>query len=265
MQQSIKLCPEPHARLRDMQLHVVGCRHHITDEAKRQKFLDEAPMLSMFMACEPTNPYDPQAIAVYVNSEPIAMRVAYISTENLPKAHGILDAYHTTWMPIHALGLQPGRHTTLLAYPLGPGGEMITDIEETVIPDEPAPRQGAIFRQGSGKGGVGIASPARLRGAGSRQGNAVTAGELPGEADKYWARLQGGGFTDAGHHLAPQTTRAQAAYIADCFADKLGIRSKWKTFERLWGIKNLAQEKWKMQETGKEPSRSREIRAIFSD
>lgn len=137
MQQTIKFYPEPRRRLRDMQLHVVGCRHYITDEAKRQKFLDEAPMLSLFMACEPTNPYDPQAIAVYVNSEPIAMRVAYISTENLPKAHGILDAYNTTWMPIHALGLQPGRHTTLVAYPLDGNGEMITDIEEIELSDEP--------------------------------------------------------------------------------------------------------------------------------
>lgn len=137
MQQSIIFEPEPQGRLRDMQLHVVGCRYYITDDAERQQFLDNAPKLSMFMACEPTNPIDPLAIAVYVNSEPIAKRVAYISTENLTKAHGILDCYNTTWMPIHALGLQPGRHTTLLAYPLDADGKMITDIEEIETPDEP--------------------------------------------------------------------------------------------------------------------------------
>lgn len=135
MQQTIIIEPEPAGRLRDMQLHIVGCRHYITDDAERQKFLADAPKLSMFMACEPTNPFDPQAIAVWVNSEPIATRVAYISTENLAKAHGLLHCYHTNWMPIRALGLQPGRHTTLLAYPLDTDGEMITDLEEMETSD----------------------------------------------------------------------------------------------------------------------------------
>lgn len=137
MQQSIIFEPEPQGRIRDTQLHVVGCRYYITDDAERQKFLADAPKLSMFMACEPTNPYDPQAIAVYVNAEPFAKRVAYISTENLAKAHGILDCYNTTWMPIHALGLQPGRHTTLVAYPLDSDGNMIMGIEEIETPDDP--------------------------------------------------------------------------------------------------------------------------------
>lgn len=140
MQQSIIFEPEFHGRLRDMQLHIVGCRHYITDDAKLRQFLDDAPRLSMFMAAEPTNPCDPQAIAVYVDAEPMARRVAYISTENLVKAHGILDAYNTTWMPIRVLGLQPGRHTTLLAYPMDSSGEMITDMEEVETPDEPQPR-----------------------------------------------------------------------------------------------------------------------------
>lgn len=85
------------------------------------------------------------------------------------------------------------------------------------------------------------------------------------EAVKYWQRLQKAGFVDEHYQLAPTTTRKQAMYIAELFAEKLGIKSKWKTFEQLWGISNLAQEKWDMQETGSMPSRSIEIDKIFSD
>jgi hypothetical protein len=85
------------------------------------------------------------------------------------------------------------------------------------------------------------------------------------EARKYWQRLEKAGFVDANCHLMPETTRKQAMYIAELFAEKLNIKSKWKTFEQLWGISNLAQEKWDMQETGYSPSRSTEIDKIFAD
>ena len=85
------------------------------------------------------------------------------------------------------------------------------------------------------------------------------------EAKKYWLRLEEAGFTDANCALMPETTRKQAMYIAELFAEKIGIKSKWKTFEQLWGISNLAQEKWDMQETGSTPSRSKEIDKIFED
>jgi hypothetical protein len=85
------------------------------------------------------------------------------------------------------------------------------------------------------------------------------------EAKKYWLRLEEAGFVDAKHALMPETTRKQAMYIAELFAEKLNIKTKWKTFEQLWGISNLAQEKWDMQETGSAPSRSKEIYKIFED
>ena len=84
-------------------------------------------------------------------------------------------------------------------------------------------------------------------------------------AKRYWARLQKAGFVDEHYQLLPETTRKQAMYIADVFADKLRLKAKWKTFERLWGIGNLAQEKWDMQQTGSTPSRSKEIDMIFED
>lgn len=86
-----------------------------------------------------------------------------------------------------------------------------------------------------------------------------------GVAMKYWKRLQIAGFVDSHYQLMPDTTRKQAMYIADVFSDKLQMRSKWKPFQELWHINNLAQEKWEMQETGKTPTRSEDIDAVFSD
>ena len=85
------------------------------------------------------------------------------------------------------------------------------------------------------------------------------------EAMRYWKLLQEAGFVDECYQLKPETTRKQAMYIAEVFAERLGIGSKWKTFERLWGISNLAQEKWDFQQTGTLPSRSKEIDRIFED
>lgn len=102
------------------------------------------------------------------------------------------------------------------------------------------------------------------------QSESADGGLLPdvlatGLAMKYWRRLQQAGFVDEHYQLSPTTTRKQAMYIADVFSDKLQMRSKWKPFQELWHINNLAQEKWEMQETGKSPSRSEEIDAVFSD
>ena len=86
-----------------------------------------------------------------------------------------------------------------------------------------------------------------------------------GMAMKYWKRLQKAGFVDERYQLLPTTSRKQAMYIADVFSDKLQMRSKWKPFQELWHINNLAQEKWEMQETGKSPARSEEMDKIFDD
>ena len=86
-----------------------------------------------------------------------------------------------------------------------------------------------------------------------------------GIAMKYWKRLQKANFVDEHYQLSPATTRKQAMYIADVFSDKLQMRSKWKPFQELWHINNLAQEKWDMQETGKSPARSEDIDKIFED
>lgn len=97
-------------------------------------------------------------------------------------------------------------------------------------------------------------------------GSSRLTGELAtAQAMIYWKRLQEAQFVDADCQLLPTTTRKQAMFIAEVFAETLKIASKWKTFEQLWGIANLAQEKWDFQQTGTLPSRSKEIERIFSD
>ena len=85
------------------------------------------------------------------------------------------------------------------------------------------------------------------------------------DADKYWLRLIDAGFVDNNHQLLPGTSRKHAMYIAELFADKLGLKSKWKYFEELWQINNLAQEKWELQQNGVMPLRYKEIDAFFAD
>lgn len=80
---------------------------------------------------------------------------------------------------------------------------------------------------------------------------------------KYWKRLEEQDFVDKNHQLLPETSRQQAMYIAEVFALKLHMKNKWKSFEVLWGISNLAQEKWAFQQNGIMPPRYHEIDAIF--
>jgi len=90
----------------------------------------------------------------------------------------------------------------------------------------------------------------------------VLASEL---AMKYWKRLRQQKFVDQHYMLLDSTTRQQAMYIAEAFAEKLGLKTKWKSFEDFWGINNLAQEKNKCIELGKLPARSNVIDKIFED
>lgn len=85
------------------------------------------------------------------------------------------------------------------------------------------------------------------------------------KARRYWNRLQASGFTDNEHRLMPTTTRKQAMLIAEAFAEKMEIKAKWKSFQQLWGICNLAQEKWENLENGINTPRQDEIEQIFEE
>ena len=83
---------------------------------------------------------------------------------------------------------------------------------------------------------------------------------LTAEAQVLWQRLRDAGFIVAdGYALAEGVSANQAAYIADRMADKLQIKKKWKLFQQLWGIPNLAQLAGTWQQTGKLPPRAQEI------
>ena len=87
---------------------------------------------------------------------------------------------------------------------------------------------------------------------------------LTAEAEVLWQRLRDAGFIVAdGYALAEGVSANQAAYIADCMAEKLQIKKKWKLFQQLWGIPNLAQLAGTWQQTGKLPPRSSDIDKIM--
>lgn len=86
---------------------------------------------------------------------------------------------------------------------------------------------------------------------------------LSDKAISYWKALQEAGFTDERRMLRKGVSRSQAMYIAERFAERLRLQAKWKPFEALWGKSNLAQEAWKMKETGLLPKRYEVIDKIF--
>jgi len=53
-----------------------------------------------------------------------------------------------------------------------------------------------------------------------------------------WKKLQNANLID--ENLQPKTTQLEAAIIASVLGDKLQIIPKWRPFEALWGIPNLA-------------------------
>jgi hypothetical protein len=87
---------------------------------------------------------------------------------------------------------------------------------------------------------------------------------LTAEAQVLWQRLRDARFIVAdGYALAEGISANQAAYIADRMAEKLQIKKKWKLFQQLWGISNMAQLAGSWQQTGKLPPRSDEIDKIM--
>lgn len=87
---------------------------------------------------------------------------------------------------------------------------------------------------------------------------------LTDEAKLLWGKLRDAGFIVAnGYALAEGISANQATYIADCMAEKLKIKKKWKVFQQLWDISNMAQMAGSWKQTGKEPPRASEIRELI--
>lgn len=99
--------------------------------------------------------------------------------------------------------------------------------------------------------------------------SAEEAAEVPeelqtAEAEEIWSSLREAGFVAKnGYGLAKGVSANLATYIADRMAECLGIAHKWKVFQGLWGIKNMAQLAGAWKETGKLPPRTDEIDEII--
>ena len=85
------------------------------------------------------------------------------------------------------------------------------------------------------------------------------------EAMKYWKKLETKGFVDHDCHLMPGVSRMEAMYIARLFSKKLNLEKKWKPFEELWGIKNMAQDNYKKDAYNATVGRERDIDEVFED
>ena len=86
------------------------------------------------------------------------------------------------------------------------------------------------------------------------------------QAMVYWRRLMAAGFVDENCQLLSTTNRLQTWYIAEIFAEKVGMEdTKWKLFEDCWGVKNLAQYKLRSQDNGRLPARYDEIDRLFEE
>ena len=87
---------------------------------------------------------------------------------------------------------------------------------------------------------------------------------LTPEAERLWEKAREAGFiVPDGYTLAEGVSANQAAYLADHIANILGItREKWKIFQHLWGVKNMAQLAGSWQQTGKLPPKAKDIDAL---
>lgn len=97
-----------------------------------------------------------------------------------------------------------------------------------------------------------------------RQQEVIPKELLTKDAQLLWGKLRDAGFIVVdGYSLADGISANQATYIAECMATKLGIMKKWKVFQQLWGINNMAQLAGTWKQTGKEPPRAKEIRELI--
>lgn len=58
-------------------------------------------------------------------------------------------------------------------------------------------------------------------------------------------------------------TKAQKALLAECISDEAGIKNKWKPFENLWGVKNLAQQRNKSKDVIGKVNGGEPIMSVF--
>ena len=86
---------------------------------------------------------------------------------------------------------------------------------------------------------------------------------LVGPHPEMFVHAIGDSMLEDGYGLAKGVSANLATYIADRMAESLNITHKWKVFQALWNIKNMAQLAGSWKETGKLPPRADEIDELF--
>lgn len=90
--------------------------------------------------------------------------------------------------------------------------------------------------------------------------------KLPPELDTpkaqlIWSKAKHNGWINEDYSF--NGTKYQMAYAAECMADELKLKLKWKPFELLWGCKYLPQTRHESKERFGKVEREKEIEASF--
>lgn len=119
-----------------MLLLIVGTRYY-TPAEKLGDYLKEAPEHQMMLMADPYNKFDKLAVKV-IDCQDNMRLIGYIRSEDTRKAHFLMKLHHDTQIFLHVIGLLPGAHTTLMAYPVIKGEEIKllkrSDIPADFIP-----------------------------------------------------------------------------------------------------------------------------------
>ena len=127
----------------------------------------------------------------------------------------LLDLFTRLWTQLEQAGINQQGCNIQLVY-VAPGAQHVDRIENNYVTSP-------------------LHSPSKRR-------ETTAVRELPEElgtpeAMKLWKKAQKAGYVD--ELFQPLISRSQAALLADCMAERLGIREKWKTFEAFWRRNNM--------------------------
>lgn len=109
----------------DAQFHIVGTRYY--DDTFVGRSTSGCGPMQAIMKSEPGNPFDREAVAVYEVRGDGPHKVGYVSRTDLSKIHALFEQTRREEIPVAVMGLEPGRTSTLLAFPAGPRG-LVKDI-----------------------------------------------------------------------------------------------------------------------------------------
>ena len=82
------------------------------------------------------------------------------------------------------------------------------------------------------------------------------------EAMVLWKKAQKAGLVD--ENFQPTLSRSQAALLADAMATRLGIKEKWKVFEKFWNRNNMYNDYYRAMEQQQSLAFQDELKQLFS-